>query len=280
MENINSIEETDNIINDFINEEDENTPEIIKQDNPQSTNEANNTTEDEVEEDITSTEDEVDADQETEEVDWKAKYEKLETELNKAKKRYSDSSQENSRNQKEINANRKIIGEYEKKWEDLVLTEPTEENYKRKATELYSEVDWEELTPAARQQVKNIVAQERQDKINRLKDLKSIAITKGKLQMEEIIRKFPDIQGREQEFLEFVEAKDPNRMIEDLTLYGEMFNDKLQLKKQKQVQKGSTLLRSTYLREAPKPKIDQDKIKELREKNPREWEKLVKAHKI
>lgn len=278
-QNINSIEETDNIVNDFINEE-ENTPEIIKQSDLQSTNEANNTTEDEVEEDITSTEDEVEADQEDENIDWKAKFEEANERAEKFEKRYSDSTRGVNGLQKDNNLYKKQIDEYEKKFENLVLTEPTEENYKRKATELYSEVEYENLTPAAKQQIRSIVAEERKNEINRLRDLRDIAIKKGELQMEAVLKKFPDIKGREQEFLNFVDERNPNRVIEDLSLYAELFNEKIKNKKNKPIQKGSALLKSTTYRETPEPKIDQDKIKDLREKNPRKWEELVKSHKI
>lgn len=278
MDKINSIEEADNIINNFLNGTDEisEEPEIIKQSDPQDFEEINDKTEEEVEEDITPTEEEVEpaeepaeADQEPEKEDWKAKYEEAKKEAETYKKRYSDSSRAN-------NINHNKIDEYEKRMREITNLFPSEEELEAEAKKDYPLLEWERLDEAQKTQIKSGILQKHTSSYDYLKRLKDLAEKEGEVQMETITSKFPSIKGNEMEFVKFVNEKDPNRANKDLSLYAELFDAKLQLKNNKKpIQKGSTLLRSSSVHETPKPQIDIQKVEQLRTTNYKEWSEKV-----
>ncbi len=273
-------EEIDNVI-DNVETQDENIPEIIKQDNnPQGFEKDNMSeinTEAETEEVKAEETGEEEANAETEpEIDYKAEYEKALEDNEKLKIRHSDSSRENSLNQIKIKS-------LEERIDKITSSEIPEEELIEQAKKLFPAMkSWETMTEAEKETAKSYVEAThyfRKEKLEKeLEKAKKIA----ELQMEKVKLTHPIVADNENDFAKFVTEKDPQGLIQDLSVLADAYElKKLKQanKPKKQIQKNA-LMRTTSVQEEQKPKLDQDAIKRLRESNTGKWEEYILKGKI
>lgn len=203
-------------------------------------------------------------------IDYKAEYERILQDNETLKKRQSDSS-------RGVNLLQNEISTLKDRLEKITSLDPSQEELISEAKNLFPSLDWEKMTEAQKTTVNSYVENIHAQRAQRLKMEIDAAITRGELQMEKICKDFPIVSENKEDFIKFVNEKDPDRKNLDLSLYAELFEArkiKEQSKKPKTIQKNS-LMGSTISHEIPKPKLDINKVKILRETNPREYMRMV-----